>query len=191
LPASAPGDVVEELLHEIATSVQATTNRVRGTADASSSSLEWRRGRRLRRNRPEVLVKWRHRHGELDFQRPVLGGLHPNISLDDVPGTGTFSLAALGACLSLAVASDAGQDGAHDGGEQNCIPVLGTLVVSQEAQSSCEDGWTMSESFGTICAHAFVFDLTMSPGSGPFSGTLSLDYQTEIVGHEVQTWNCD
>jgi hypothetical protein len=40
-------------------------------------------------------------------------------------------------------------------------------------------------------AHAFVFDLTIDPGSGPLSGTLSLDYRTEIVGHEEQTWHCD
>jgi hypothetical protein len=93
--------------------------------------------------------------------------------------------------MSVAPAADAGQDDADAAGGPSCIPVHGTLVVRQESQSNCEDGWTASDTFGSICAEAFLFDLTVDPGSGPFSGTLSLDYRTELVGHEEQTWHCD
>jgi hypothetical protein len=100
-------------------------------------------------------------------------------------GPGTFSLAAIGACVLESPV------GGTDAGSTRCVPLAGQVVVHAITVTNCEPGWTAEGSFGTICAETLAFDLAIDDNSGPLVGHLSLDYATEIVGHDEQGWSCD
>ena len=113
-------------------------------------------------------------------------GLDLSVNLFLPEGPGPFSLAAIGTCVL-----ESPVDGTVDGGAPPCVPLTGQVIVRAITVTDCEPGWTAGESFGTICAETLAFDLAIDDRSGPLAGHLSLDYATEVVGHDEQGWSCD